>query len=51
MMQLEMQLMAQERHERMQREAALANADARRIAAGRPLKPNRPDRLRFFSRR
>jgi hypothetical protein len=51
MMLLETQLMARERHERLQREAEVANADARRLADGRPLKPNRPDRLRLFSRR
>ena len=51
MMLLEMELVARERHERLQREAELANADARRLAAGRPMKANRPERLRFFSRR
>jgi len=51
MMSLEMQMMARERHERIQREAEMANADARRLAEGRPQKPNRPDRLRFFGRR
>jgi hypothetical protein len=51
MMLLEMELMARERHERLQREAALANADARRLAAGRPMKANRPERLRFLNRR
>jgi len=51
MMLLEMHLLARERHERLQREAEVANADARRLAAGRPLKPNRPDRPRFFSQR
>ena len=49
MMLLEMELMARERHERMQREAELAHA--RRLAAGRPEQPNRPNRLRFLSRR
>ena len=51
MMLLEMELMARERHERMQREAEQANADARRLAAGRPQQTNRPERLRFFGRR
>lgn len=50
MMILEMQLMARERHERLQREAAMANADARRLADGRPQKTNRPG-LRFLNRR
>jgi hypothetical protein len=48
---LEMELMARERHERLQREAEIANADARRLSAGRPQKANRPERLRFLSRR
>jgi hypothetical protein len=51
MMLLEMELMARERHERLQREAELANADARRLAAGRIQHTNRPNRLRFLSRR
>ncbi len=51
MMLLEMELVARERHERFQREAEQANTDARRLAAGRPVKANRPDRLRFLSRR
>lgn len=51
MMLLEMELIARERHERMQREAEQANADARRLAAGRPHQTNRPERLRFLSRR
>ena len=50
MMQLERHLVARERHERIQREAELANADARKLAAGRPQKANRPG-LRFLSRR
>ncbi len=52
MMLLEMELMARERHERLQREAEIANADARRLATGRgPQNANRPHRLRFLSRR
>jgi hypothetical protein len=51
MMLLQMELMARERHERLQREAEQANADARRIAAGRPPQTNRPDRPRFLGRR
>ena len=51
MMIMQMQLMARERHERLQREAEMANADARKLADGRPQKPNRPDRLKLFSRR
>ena len=51
MMLLEMELVARERHERFQREAEIANADARRLASGRIPKANRPDRLRFLSRR
>jgi len=51
MMLLEMELIARERHDRMQREAEQANADARRLAAGRLLQTNRPERLRFLSRR
>lgn len=38
-------------HERIQREVALASADARRVAAGRPQHINRPERPRFFGRR
>jgi hypothetical protein len=49
MMLLEMELMARERHERMQREAAQVHA--RRLAAGRPQQTNRPDRLRLLGRR
>ena len=49
MMLPEMQLIARERHERMQREAEVANA--RRLAAGRPQPPNRPNRLRLLARR
>ena len=51
MMLLQMELIARERHERMQREAELANADARRLAAGRPQQTNRPERLRFLNRK
>lgn len=51
MMLLDMELMARERHERIQREAEQANADARRLAAGRPVQSNRPNRLRFLGRR
>ncbi|MEA2677020.1 MAG: hypothetical protein QOJ81_1161 [Chloroflexota bacterium] len=51
MMLLDMELMARERHERLQREAAQANSDARQLAAGRPQQTNRPARLRFLSRR
>ncbi len=51
MMLLEMELVARERHERFQREAEQTHVDARRLAAGRPVKANRPLRLRFFSRR
>lgn len=49
MMLLDMELLALERHERMQREAQLANAH--RLAAGRPTHSKRPTRLRFLSRR
>ena len=49
MMLLEMELIARERHERMQREAALAHA--LRLAAGRIERPNRPNRLRLLGRR
>jgi hypothetical protein len=49
MMLLEMELLARERHERMQREAKQGHA--RRLATdGRPQQPNRPNRLRFLSR-
>ncbi|MEO8625114.1 MAG: hypothetical protein ABI725_07740 [Chloroflexota bacterium] len=51
MMLLQMELVARERHERFQREAQQANADARRLASGPLHKANRPDRLRFLSRR
>lgn len=48
-MMLEMELLARERHERMQREAKQDHA--RRLGAeGRPQQTNRPSRLRFFSR-
>ena len=45
------EVVMRERHERLQREAEIANADARRLSSGRPQKVNRPDRLRFLSRR
>ena len=51
MMLLEMELFARERYERLQREAELAHADARRLAAGRPHQRNRPNRLRILNRR
>lgn len=48
-MMIEMELLARERHERLQREAKQANA--RRLASeGRPQQANRPNRLRFLSR-
>lgn len=49
MMLLEMEMMARERHERMQREAQ--EAHAHRLATVRPKNTTRPDRLRFLSRR
>jgi hypothetical protein len=49
MMLLEMELLARERHERLQREAQQAS-HARRMATGRPTQTNRPDRLRFLGR-
>ena len=49
MMLLEMEILARERHERMQREAELANV--RRLATGRPELTNRPNRLRLIGRR
>ncbi|MEP7158365.1 MAG: hypothetical protein ABI797_02980 [Chloroflexota bacterium] len=46
---LEMELLARDRHERMQREAKLAHAH-RLASGGRPQQTNRPNRLRFLSR-
>lgn len=49
MMPMVSDLLMRERHERTLREAEQANA--RRLAAARPQQTNRPDRLRFLSRR
>jgi hypothetical protein len=48
-MMIEMELLARERHERMQREAKLAHAH-RLGTDGRPQQTNRPNRLRLLSR-
>jgi hypothetical protein len=49
MMLLEMELLARERHERIQREAAQAH-HARRLGPGRPDQVNRPNRMKLFIR-
>jgi hypothetical protein len=49
MMPLVSDMLMRDRHERMQREADQAHD--RRLAAARPQQTNRPERLRFLSRR